>query len=35
MQPPARTLSIESIRWSAHQLVLRFALGDLLFSTTD
>lgn len=34
MQPPARTLSIESIRWSAHQLVLRFALGDLLFSTT-
>lgn len=34
MQPPARTLSIESIRWSAHQLVLRFVLGELLFSTT-
>lgn len=29
----ARRLSLTSVTWSRHQLVMRFALGELLFST--
>ncbi|MCX4240400.1 hypothetical protein [Paraliomyxa miuraensis] len=29
----ARRLTLESLRWSAHQLVMRFGLGELSFST--
>lgn len=30
----ARRLSLQSVTWSKHQLVMRFALGELCFSTT-